>query len=138
MKKIIYSLSVLFLISLNSYAQETQNISLDSLSAWNKIVEEYSHIAYDSLQSLQSYPCPVRFDDAQAAYVNGRLGEVRRILGNCTDWKARKGGTFLLTKSQYTNSNRLLTLSSIFLKEPELAESSMLYMLKNRYITFNC
>ncbi len=78
-------------------------------------------------QSIPSTPCDFLLKTARATYAGGRLHEVPALLRSCLS-----GGGF--SKEEATEAYKLLTLSYLFLEEPQRTDSSMLLLLKHDHM----
>lgn len=70
--------------------------------------------------------CVIQLEEAQSKYNQGRIQDVEPLIGNC------------LTNNEFEKANKvhalkLLTLSYLFLEEPEKAEETMLELLKTEH-----
>ncbi len=70
--------------------------------------------------------CVIQLELAQSKYDQGRIQDVEELISTCIE-----SGEF--SKAEKTSALKLLTLSYLFLEEPELAESTMLGLLETSH-----
>ncbi len=85
----------------------------------------YSGILY--AQEEEKSSCVIKLEQAQSKYNQGRIQDVEPLIGACL---AAKG----FDKTGKTQALKLLTLSYLFLEEPEKAEETMLELLHTNHL----
>ncbi len=71
--------------------------------------------------------CVLNLEQAQSKYNQGRIQDVESLIGDCLKEKG-------FDKAAQTQALKLLTLSYLFLEEPEKAEKTMLQLLSHNHL----
>jgi outer membrane protein with beta-barrel domain len=84
-------------------------------------------IAQEAVQEVEEKSdCVIKLEQAQAKFDQGRIQDVEPLIAKCLEGKE-------FNKAEKTQALKLLTLTYLFLEEPELAEANMLRLLETSH-----